>query len=426
MYLAIFFYLILLLGEGLFKLDPIVEFGDFTLSYNLLFLITINIIFLLKYLIKPFLFPTRNFIFWFHIWILISFIPVVLFRSSMMMGGLSLIIQLYLQSIIILILYKTLKPNSVLKYLQLLSAFAFVNCGIVYGSYIFPESFKGIAEIHGYFGYNPTDKKDILRVFGVMGDVAPWFLSFFAIWALQAKNYISYLLYASTCVLGASLGASALVIMATVLHFYLKSQNKGVFVIRFVALILVGGFIVLTVYFDQFKSISIVKRILDPTTFKSASGAQRLFSYGLAIDLIKQSPIWGWGYGTFLYNLQSWGADFFRLKFGFGALSNANNQILQILYEGGIIGLIFFIFMVRRILTIMNSGINWFKRQHKMLEFKKASFIWFLSMITMNQTAVWMIPSIFWFLIVSLIGICLFINKNISLYEGDPHYGINR
>ncbi len=426
MYILIILYILLLLVEGLLGLGPIVEFGDFSLSYHLLLLMMINIVSLLRFVVKPNLIPIYNEIFMYYVGIVLTFIPVLIFHSHLAMGGLSLMLQFMLQSLLILILSKTFGSKSVVRFLQFLIIFAFVNCATVYGSYFFPDAFRGIAEVHGYFGYNTSDPDRIIRAFGIMGDAAPWFLSFFSVLYLYLRKYLISIFYGLTCILGASLGATALLIMAVLLFFFLKSENKFRFIFRFFSLISLVMLVVFAIKPELFLDISVVKRITDPAMYKSASGAQRLYTYGLGINMIIQSPFWGSGYGTFLYNLKSsLGNEFFNLKFGNGALSNANNQFLQVLYEGGIILFILFVFMVRRILLIFVKYANWDQLQDKMIEFKKAAFVWFLALVLMNQTAVWMVPSMLWLLVVSLIGISIYVNKNIKFYEGnspDSHH----
>ena len=429
MHIAIIFYFILLLSENFFNLNPLVKYNDFTLSYNIAFLFLINIIFLFRFLIKPFKVNINNAILGYHLYIFFTLGLVLIFHSYMFLGGFSLAVQLLLQSLFLLIIIKTFSKKDLVNYQKGLSVFAFINCLIVYGSYFFPDLFKGVAEIHGYFGYLDSDEKQIIRAFGIMGDMAPWFLSFFGVWALQRGNYPLFIFYALTSIFGASLGSSGLLIFAVFLHFLLKSKDKKIFALNFIIVISIALVITTFFYLDEFKNISIVKRLVNPETFKSKSGAQRFFTFNLAIDMIQQSPIFGNGYGTFLYNLKSsLGNMFSKLKFGQGSLSNANNQILQVLYEGGIIGLTIFILFVRNILKIMKANLRWTVKQNKMYEFKKACYIWFLSLVIMNQTAVWMIPSLFWVLIVSLIGMCSFININNNEYEYecDTHNGFNR
>lgn len=426
MYILIIIYILILLLEGLLNLQPIVEFGDFALTYNLFSLIFLNCVFIGRYIIKPFRLSVRNEIFFYYIGIILTFIPVLLFQRHLLQGGLSLLVQFVLQSNIIIILSKTLQKKSFNYFLNFLSAFAFINCVLVYASYFFPEYLKGLAEIRGYFGYLDQDPERILRAFGIMGDVAPWFLSFFSILALRMKKYALSVFYAGTCILGASIGAAALLLFAIFLFFLLSSKRKFQFIFKSSILVIFFMALLFLINPEIILNISIVKRLTDPNTFESASGAQRLYTYGLALNMISLSPIWGSGYGTFLYNLQaSFGYQFFNLEFGDGALSNTNNQFLQVLYEGGIILFLLFLMMIRRILHIFSKYTNWLQTQSKMIEFKKASFIWFFSLVIMNQTAVWMIPSLIWILIVCLIGMTLYINKNNTSYESFTSYGNN-
>lgn len=264
------------------------------------------------------------------------FIAVILCSSlntffsnfSSFLSAASLLIQFLLQSTLIVYLGSISNKKNIKRLLLFFWVFAYINCAFVYVSYFFPDSLEGVAEIHGYFGYNKQDRPDYIRAFGILGDVAPWLLSFFSILSLQQKAYLPSAFFAGSCLLGGSIGASAVLAIAFYLTLTLNQKNS------FAAHYKVIGSILLVVALALIAKPSLVlnnpisNRLFAPETFKQHSGAQRLFTFGLALSFIEQNPVTGHGYGTFLYNLKnSFGYKVSFFKFQEGALSNANNQL---------------------------------------------------------------------------------------------------
>ena len=407
-------YMVLLVAEPVLKLKPLATIGgDFDLSYNLSALFIFNILFFLKYLSnnirdihinKSYLLLLLLFIF--------SFIFATLTNPQSLLFASSLLVQFLLQITVILYLGTIYNRRKLLSFFLFLQFFAFINCLFVYASYFFPNAVGSFTEIHGFFGYAKGERPDYIRAFGVMGDAAPWFLSFFACWHLQFRQYLRYFFYAGSAVLGSSFGASLLVLVMTYFSLLLSAKNK----IR-LHLWLVGGLVLLTgtillIKPEIITQVSLIRRLNDTKVFSEGSGIQRLFSVGLAFEYIMRNPFWGYGYGTYLYNLRN-DLDYFfdNLDFGYGAVSNANNQFLQTWYEFGLIGLVVVFFILRYVFRKMRLFTSMGKIQEPLLEFKKAAFVWTASLLLANQTAVYTIPGLFWVLICVVIGSCFAINK---------------
>lgn len=410
-------YISLLVITPVIGIAPITTVGgDFEVSYSLLTLVAFNALFFLNYFSKG---PT-TIVNKAYLALLLLFVFSVciawLNNPDYILSSLSLLVQFLMQTTILAYLATITRRKKLSSFWHFLHLFAFVNCIFVYISYFFPDAVGQFTEVHGYFGYAKKERPDYIRAFGIMGDAAPWFLSFFACWHLQIKQYARYGFYAGSAVVGSSFGASLLVVAMS--YFTLIWNNKD----RVKAhLYLIGGVtaasaLVLVLQPELITQISLVRRLNDTAVFSEGSGVQRLFSVGLAMEYILKNPLFGYGYGTYLYNLQKdLGYLINHLGFGYGALSNANNQFLQSWYEFGLLGLVIIGFLVWYILRHMKRYIYFTKPQDRLVEFKKAGFIWFVSFLLANQTAVYTIPSIMWVLICCIIGSCFSINNIIGI-----------
>ena len=409
MHYLVFIYLVLLSVEGALKIKPLMELSeDFELTYNFFILLLIGFFYFVSFLLKAvngkLKLNLRNFFFGFHALVFISCIQVLIFNPGLFTGSFSLLIQFILQSIIFVVIQDFFGKRDVKLMMLLLTLFAFGHCLLTYITYFNVDFLADYTENLGLY------KGGVQRSFGLIGDAGPWILSFFAILALQKNNFLLYLFYAGSSVLGASIGSSALLIFASFVCLMLRAKSRTIF---YVITGLVGFIGIAEIASNPkiISEINIVNRLNDKSTFTESSGAQRLFSYGLAVDMIKSRPILGYGYGTFFYNLQAkYGNQFKRWKFKQGALSNANNQFLQTAYEIGFIGLFVFLFMLYEILKNINMEISYESKERSIYNFKRASFAWLLSYIIVNQTAVWLIPGIVWGVLIIILGINYKIN----------------
>lgn len=414
--LLLILYVVLLWLEPVFHVKaPVTLPGDFELSYNLMVLLLLNAVFYFRYFTAPRPSVSIDYL---------TFIVVVLFSSvstfftnvSSFLSAASLLVQFLLQSTLIVYIGSIGRRRALRYLLYFFWAFAYFNCAIVYLSFFFPDAFEGIAEIHGYFGYNPNERPDFIRAFGILGDAAPWLLSFFCIACLQTKRYAPALFFAGTTLLGGSIGASIVMGIAVFVTLTINQRNSQLAYLKVIGAGIALFFAILWVKPSWVLNNPIASRLLEPQLFKHTSGAQRLFTYGLALNYIAQNPITGYGYGTFLYNLKNtldYRVSFFKFKDG--ALSNANNQILQTWFETGLAGLAVLIWVVLRVLKKIKRGLVFGARQPDLEEFKKAVLVWLSCFLLFNQTAVYLIPSLFWVFICCLIGMCFSINKILQL-----------
>jgi O-antigen ligase len=123
------------------------------------------------------------------------------------------------------------------------------------------------------------------------------------------------------------------------------------------------------------------------------SGGQRMASATVAVRMIEDNPLLGVGFMGYQPALQRYGgAEFFDLDHPDGSTANANNQLLQALTDGGIVGFIAFgalIFCIGRLFlrTARQCGDPF------LATFYLAAFIWLLAQLFGNVAACWLIPS---------------------------------
>ncbi len=125
------------------------------------------------------------------------------------------------------------------------------------------------------------------------------------------------------------------------------------------------------------------------------SGAQRGTSTKFAATMILDNPLLGVGYMGYERALKQYGGDaYFDLQHGDGGMANANNQILQALTDGGIVGLLAFAVLItvaaRLFLRVAARSEDRFLSTYYL-----AAFLWLLTQVFGNLAAVWLNPASF-------------------------------
>jgi O-antigen ligase len=259
----------------------------------------------------------------------------------------------------------------------------------------------GKAEIQGYDFLDSEVTGMGIRAFGLLGDISPWLLSLFAVFSYQNKKYLLFLFFAGSCVIGASLGASFTLFFSLVLFFLFNNRNK--FYSLVITVIFFSMLLLLYNYFDNILLFNRLKGINN-----DSSSFQRSFTWLKSLDMIYESPLYGHGYGSFYYYMTYNNPN---LDYAGGAVSNANNQFLQILFDGGVLLLVTYFIVIIKVLKIVKDKVVWGLNQDKYLSMKKAFYIWLLSFIISNQTMVFIIPSTIWVVIIIFVGMSYHINK---------------
>ena len=111
--------------------------------------------------------------------------------------------------------------------------------------------------------------------------------------------------------------------------------------------------------------------------------------------MILDNPVLGVGYMGYERALERYGGDAYcDLQHPDGGTANTNNQILQALTDGGIVGLLAFAVLItvaaRLFLRVAAQSEDRFLSAYYL-----AAFLWLLTQVFANQTAVWLNPSSF-------------------------------
>ena len=235
-----------------------------------------------------------------------------------------------------------------------------------------------------------------LRYFGPIGDSVGVVLLLGYVASLCYANVPGVALFLGGIVLTAGVGALLAAGVATVLFVLIGSRTPAVqrFLRRYLAAVpiaLLVAVIGLAVFAKP-----LTQTLLSRFTTKSyeSSGAQRSASAQLAGAMFTNNPILGVGYMGYERALERYGGEkFFDLEHPDGATANANNQLLQSLADGGLLGLAAFLLLIA-------ASTRLFLRVSRCSDpmvgtFFLAAAIWLLAQLFGNLAATWLNPSAF-------------------------------
>jgi O-antigen ligase len=137
-------------------------------------------------------------------------------------------------------------------------------------------------------------------------------------------------------------------------------------------------------------------RIADATLFTSGSGFQRLFTLGLALDVLKSNILFGIGFLRFSEVVSEGGASmlFDAVKisgqFAESYVANASNQYLQSGLDAGIAGVVALVLLLVRSATTCLAEAR--EDDGVLAPFLMAGFAWIVGLALGNQSAVWILP----------------------------------
>jgi O-antigen ligase len=267
--------------------------------------------------------------------------------------------------------------------LVLLATIQFVNCfGASHGFVI--------GEVQGL-------ERGEARYFGPIGDSVGMVLLLGYLAALCFSSVIGAALFLGGILLTAGLGAVVATCIATALFFFFGLRTTPVrdFALRLLVLLpllALAALVSLSLFTD-----SLGTTLRDRLTSGSYldSGAQREVSTKLATAMILDNPLLGVGYMGYERALEQYGGDaYFDLQNPDGGTANANNQILQVLTDGGIVGLLAFAILItvaaRLFLRVAARSEDRFLSRYYL-----AAFLWLLTQVFGNLAAVWLNPASF-------------------------------
>ena len=294
---------------------------------------------------------------------------------------------------LIFIDFKSINTNEkkLEKYINHLNYFALFNVLLIILSFVIPDL---IPEFETYSNETHT------RAFGLMGDQVPWLLSFFAIYSLHTNNKISFIIYLIAILITASLGATLILTIGSLLYLINNSSSKFKFGVVILGLI--------TIIFASSVSndrIALIQRIenQDFSDIDSKTAGHRFLSYKNSLNRISEKPIFGYGnYSTKMSNIYNPKTKDIN-KSELSVLTSPHNQFLAFLADYGFFGTIFFIFFILRIVKNIGIGRRVKITSKKLKAFKNASYLWLIIFLIFNQSAVWFLPGGFILLLIFLI-----------------------
>lgn len=241
-----------------------------------------------------------------------------------------------------------------------------------------------IGEVQGSFAGSRG-----LRSFGVLGDGGTFVVSFLVVAFLATRRPVWFTLSLFALILSGS--RMALVVAGAGVALYLvlanprgRLQRTGERALRVVvaSAVMIAALIALQVVFSliakQFGAFDALTRLSETQLGET----DRLFSITQGLEWVKMSPVYGHGFNSYYY---------FSLRSAmFGANeSNALNQIVQTLMDGGVLGLgflaLFFFEVIRP-----GSGTLIDPRNDPF-----AIRAWLLAFVVINQAAVYIFPAFF-------------------------------
>lgn len=237
------------------------------------------------------------------------------------------------------------------------------------------------------------------RYFGLFGDQVGFILLFFFLWELLKKRWLAAIVFGGAIIATGTRGALITTAVGIGILFWkalnVPSLGKRLWTGVIVSLVILGALIV--------QDLGGTRSRFTGATLESGI-EQRWKMISLAIRVILDHPLTGVGYMGFRHVADEYGArDVFGHWYAPNFIATAPNQYLQVATDGGIIGLISFlwlIFVLLRELKIAGKNDRFFA----------AAYIWLLSLLIGNQTAAWLLPGSFisymlWLIMGLLIGI---------------------
>lgn len=225
------------------------------------------------------------------------------------------------------------------------------------------------------------------RHFGILGDQLPWIITFLVSYAIHHKKYYMLVFSFIGLFFSGSLNASILGLIIIFYYIIKKISLKNIFFISVFLLICIS----LLFYFDFFWRLT-------SGQYENSLNL-RILSIGFAISNIN-NYFFGNGYGTYSYIVENSISDTTVSQVIF---SSAFNQYLQIFIDLGIIGLILFFVLCYKIFKLKTYKFSYIK-------------IWVISLLIFNQSAVWLLPSSYICILISIaLGILMYDDKKIKM-----------
>ena len=237
-----------------------------------------------------------------------------------------------------------------------------------------------------------------VRAFGLIGDQVSLLLVFFILWAIADGAVVRLGVALLSLLLTGGLGALATLGIATIALLFLARTRmallpglQGWIRPERIALLTLSVVILLPI-----AAATILARVNDPALLVSGSGFQRIWTAGLALDVVREHPFLGIGFLAFSQRAFDAGAAILFVQqsgldsFSNGFIANASNQYLETLLDAGIPGLIGLAVLLLASVRALLSAVATASPQSR--TFLLAGAAWVLGLAVGNQTAVWLLP----------------------------------
>ena len=345
-------------------------------------------------------------------WLYIIFSTLISFVLSPDIASKVVTVNLQLFLVYLLFIdFKSVRIDTVglKKVINGLVYFAIINTLLVYYTFLFGQ-FRLLGEV--------TDQGDIMRAFGLMGDQLPWFLSFFALYSLYSKKTSLFIFFSTGILMGASLGPTIVLSVSSLIYVIKEKRLKRSFYLK--AGFSMGLFIILLLFSPGlFNKIGILQRYnqgdfagKEATT----TTGHRLNAISTGIGNIAEKPFLGYQNYSLAMVQKYDNTLLISEKGDLSFLASPNNQLLALICDYGFIGLILFVFFIYGLLKIVKK--KCIALPNYLDVFKKSAYVWLMVFLLFNQSATWVLPGSFLWVLV-----CLIIAIN---YKINQIYGIRK
>ncbi len=402
--LLILYFWILLIENGTNWLGILFDFGN---GFEIRFSLILKVIFLILNITLLIISKQKSkkikFLLYFMLFLLTSTLYVGITKPQYFEQAISVNfhIQLVL-NIIIYIYWAKLEEIEIIRFFNWLRFFGLFNAILVIISFFFPT-------LTSFFEAG-TSNVGITRAFGIMGDEVSIFLTFFIFDSLIFKQRVKTVIYSIALLCTGSIGAFFifLILLGYYLFYIVKVSKKYIIHISIVSVLIIFG---IFNFSSKIQEITVIKRVFNNIQNPEIeTGNFRLISFSTAIEMSKERPVLGAGYGAY--------ASLVKQKYGYltqggnvsmNILGSTYNPYLQMICEAGFIGLLFFIILLRRFLRVCKLNAD--PLNDFLTKFKTVSYGWLFIFCLTCLSANWFLPVSFLFLLIAtLVGLNLKLN----------------
>lgn len=301
------------------------------------------------------------------------------------------------------------KDMQIFSFLKGLSYFAYFNAFLVIVSFFFPMLLSGFEA--------GTSDDGVTRSFGLMGDEVSMFLTFFLYRDLVRKNLYGFFAFLAAIMCTGGIGATITTVSLLGYHFCKNLKFSQSLMIK-AALSLFLFLFFLIFFSSQLQQLSIVARINQNLSGPDAGGTGQLRMLSLlnGFEMFMKRPFFGVGYGAYSQNVMS---NYSGLIESSGnvmpestagnILGSTYNPFLQIICESGLVGFVFFIYLIINILNSLRVKLE--TSSFFIQNFREASYDWVFIFLITCLSANWFLPASFLMLLVfTLVGLNLKLN----------------